>query len=961
VSFNFGNNLHGIDGCDGLDSNIDPYGFFLVTFNQFLTSNMNNSVEIKRFGYWSYYITKHVFTCTLYEKTPLANQFTAKFVRDLLPLLATPNEFIYSSVLFVLWGFLSGTNKFSSLPKFDLINANGHVCNYMFLTLSIPLLYCLRICQFPAVRIKVLEMCESFVNIGEKEQEGYIDYKALRVIYNLVHGCGRETISIPGSEFQGYDEIDRQDELKYLGEKIVKFGSVYHSICFFGDISSSNLNRHATDNQKRVSDKNLKQSIDFNLPMLLKSSKVSEKLVSDHQSFKISDNVQETKEISIDQCKIPMIDKSFDFKSFNYSKIIETRRDSILNESNGKIHNILLLNKAELEKEISTPVRTKLNNQPSKELVANKIVDRYEMPCDIMGSSDGLLRLIDREIENNETNLLVSSDIFADLVELDECQSPKIVDETTIEHKFENYLGILEENDSMLKQSKKSIVVKQTIDESVKPLNDQLIDESVKPLNDQLIDESVKSLNDQLIDEPVKPLNDQQIDESLKPLNDQLANRSQILDHSSINEIKIPFIPTHSEMKMSNSEQSFLNDDSDLDDIYSAFLTVDKGEDILGDLVGSFPRSNTIISDSYQEKIKEPLIISGGSELVENAAPSLKSEYVYSSSFQSVKIASDEQTDKPEIKREVDNPSAVYNIPAKKDPVKEIILEKNSVYSEDDSAMKIHEISYPNSIEDVEIDLNAFLDKQRFTSPSNPNETRASGHESENVSVSISGKFILIDSSIDQNLDSIIIHQYPQVVLPFLRKSSAECIHSLLNHIKFSEVEQPVCYQQLYSTGLLTGRFKNTTLGTIEEINIVQLHFILKKVFELDSTLLIDLLQDWELPTPTSILNQSHSDLLENWIKGLESLHKHFIPLSKGIHKMEACLKDKVSLAQALVLVRDKISIIKLSTQGGRKEDKGSSLSLGFGKLGDVSGSRYLGSMLFLDENVLEWAKVLIN
>jgi hypothetical protein len=215
--------------------------------------------------------------------------------------------------------------------------------------------------------------------------------------------------------------------------------------------------------------------------------------------------------------------------------------------------------------------------------------------------------------------------------------------------------------------------------------------------------------------------------------------------------------------------------------------------------------------------------------------------------------------------------------------------------------------------------------------------------------------------------DSVIINQVPQVAIPFLKKSSIDCIHALLKHIIFSKQEYQFNYHIIYSNGLLSGRLRVAQLKNHDHSEMIKhpLHPVLKELFELDSSLLIDLLQDWELPSAKFVLNQSKSVELDNWLIGLESLHYHFIPISKSISKTAVALKRDLTLAEALILIRDKISIIKLSFQGSfvkNEVDKihvGNSLGSLYGKL-DANNSRIAGSMILLNSSIWEWARVLL-
>jgi hypothetical protein len=239
--------------------------------------------------------------------------------------------------------------------------------------------------------------------------------------------------------------------------------------------------------------------------------------------------------------------------------------------------------------------------------------------------------------------------------------------------------------------------------------------------------------------------------------------------------------------------------------------------------------------------------------------------------------------------------------------------------------------------------------------------------EQSSVSVSIS------NDSQKNAPESIMVAQLSTVSTPFMKKTIQLAIQALLRHLVFSIGAKSINYFDIYSEGLLCGRLHSVAHNRedIAEFEINRgLHPILREVIALDHSLLIELLQDWELPS-MSIL-QDDSVVLFEWIRGLDSLHRHLLPLSKSIVKLEENVKTTISVAQAMILVKDRISIVKLTIQGAFSSENlqrlHSNLSMqnleksrSYSYIGKLdSKSRIAGSMLSLPSTILDWIQLLL-
>jgi hypothetical protein len=186
-----------------------------------------------------------------------------------------------------------------------------------------------------------------------------------------------------------------------------------------------------------------------------------------------------------------------------------------------------------------------------------------------------------------------------------------------------------------------------------------------------------------------------------------------------------------------------------------------------------------------------------------------------------------------------------------------------------------------------------------------------------------------------------------------------KAVQLVMSHLVFDVEQTGIDYFQLYKYGLLSGRLVNSSCFGVSKSNVKPLHPSLKQVFLLDNCILSELLKDFDLPYIN--MDESLSSQLTRWITGLESLHRHFLPLSKSIFKFEAKIKVGLRLEEVLVLVRDYISLTKMAQTNSIREDDVSKIHSTFNSIGDINSSRIMGSMLQLNNAFSNWVQVLLD
>ncbi|KAJ3338188.1 hypothetical protein HDU91_001288 [Kappamyces sp. JEL0680] len=234
----------------------------------------------------------------------------------------------------------------------------------------------------------------------------------------------------------------------------------------------------------------------------------------------------------------------------------------------------------------------------------------------------------------------------------------------------------------------------------------------------------------------------------------------------------------------------------------------------------------------------------------------------------------------------------------------------------------------------------------------NPKEGPDSREETSEIHPAISGSLSQIP-----NVGESILYQPPQVAVPVMKGSVSKGIHGVLRHLQFGKHTQRVNYFRLFANGLLCGQLVDVKLvqtGSVEETRLHCLHPMLKQAVLLDLNILIELVQNIEMP---EMAVDKPAKLLETWLVGLQYLHIQLQSLSKSFTRLEERLKKDISVAQALVLCRDQIAMNKLASQGNVQLDQ---LDTNIIELHSVDFNRVNGSMMLFSNSFIDWVKILL-
>ena len=210
------------------------------------------------------------------------------------------------------------------------------------------------------------------------------------------------------------------------------------------------------------------------------------------------------------------------------------------------------------------------------------------------------------------------------------------------------------------------------------------------------------------------------------------------------------------------------------------------------------------------------------------------------------------------------------------------------------------------------------------------------------------------NSSFKSNLSTH--SQFAQVSVPLLRPALQKKFHNLMRHVIFKDPPISVNYLHLYANGLLSGPLAHipivNNLTDLDAFHGHSLHPILKQVFELDNTLLLELVSNWQPPN-FKMLPDNNQGRASLFLEGLASMCRHLGPISQACSTMSKELNEPITCAQAMILVRDKISIIKLSGT-----DK--LLDVDFSMIKDDGlKSRTAGSIATLNWAIMEWLSII--
>ena len=255
-----------------------------------------------------------------------------------------------------------------------------------------------------------------------------------------------------------------------------------------------------------------------------------------------------------------------------------------------------------------------------------------------------------------------------------------------------------------------------------------------------------------------------------------------------------------------------------------------------------------------------------------------------------------------------------------------------------DNEMHFNDINNANEVKNFNLD--SFLQKHTMPESSKQDQDQNS---------------VFKDYTLIRNNTSIISQQ-GQISIPLVRPLIQDKIRNLLKHVVFENPSLDVDYLDLYKGGLLSGELQNLDLNlnaitSREDYFCKSLHPILKEVFLLDNTLLLDLVLDWEPPTTKKLLSaESKDEKFLKFVAGLVSFTRHLYPLSENLQKMSLKLNQQLSCAQAMILVRDKISIIKLLVNSSRT---------GLIDHQDSTKSKISASISQLNMAIIDWISIL--
>lgn len=146
-------------------------------------------------------------------------------------------------------------------------------------------------------------------------------------------------------------------------------------------------------------------------------------------------------------------------------------------------------------------------------------------------------------------------------------------------------------------------------------------------------------------------------------------------------------------------------------------------------------------------------------------------------------------------------------------------------------------------------------------------------------------------------------------------------MQQILRYLVFSNTKEktPFSYKELLANGLDRGVFNslstlNKFLGEPRKpsanIEFSEcLHIMLKRAFALDLSLLVDWSKTMPLGDPPLSQKSGLTPEESHWVHCLSQLHEHWLPLSRILFVMEADLKAALSVAQAIVLIKDQIAL----------------------------------------------------
>lgn len=154
-------------------------------------------------------------------------------------------------------------------------------------------------------------------------------------------------------------------------------------------------------------------------------------------------------------------------------------------------------------------------------------------------------------------------------------------------------------------------------------------------------------------------------------------------------------------------------------------------------------------------------------------------------------------------------------------------------------------------------------------------------------------------------------------------------LEKIVRHLVFTSQDQrqAFSYVDLYDQGLERSSFSSMSMlvslykkkkPTLKSGFLTfneGLHIMLKRAFSLDMILLLDWCKFMPLTTETNVSQTGFSASLKHWIHCLSQIHDHLLPLSRILFSLEKDLKEPLSLAQTLLIIKDQLAILKLNSR----------------------------------------------
>ncbi|KAI8831659.1 hypothetical protein BJ741DRAFT_616548 [Chytriomyces cf. hyalinus JEL632] len=190
----------------------------------------------------------------------------------------------------------------------------------------------------------------------------------------------------------------------------------------------------------------------------------------------------------------------------------------------------------------------------------------------------------------------------------------------------------------------------------------------------------------------------------------------------------------------------------------------------------------------------------------------------------------------------------------------------------------------------------------------------------------------------NHSLGNLVSTQSTSMVRPRLRSA----LELVLRHLVFSQPgqkfgssywrENSIDYYELYSGGLVYGSLQHLASFPIagasgdqrssrrqeldDEVPVSEpLHGLLKSVFQLDISLMVDLCGPMTMSrnAAEAISERDNSVQLRKWLSGLTEVHRHLLPVSRAIRQVESELSEQLTQAQAMVVVKDQIELSRMT------------------------------------------------